>query len=619
MRSKPAVCPLLILALGCNDYALEGLGASARVNGDEETFQPGDSAGMDSGEEPDSGSVLDTGDPCADSGALNPTVEVSAVEADPDAAEPVCTALGAVDWSMVVKWRTSLPAFAMGMVAAPNQGRAGASVFVDSDGTMIELDGRDGTVIQEVLLVVRTGSGDDGSMPVVADTDGDGDLDFAAPAWGLVNRVDTGTGVIFRFDSSGNDPQSEDDEVIQYADIDLDGSPEVILATAVFAADGTRLTEQATAQFTQMFVTDLNGDSFPEWVNGHGIWDPRDGSGTVFDASVGEGGSFYGAPVDVGGGSVAFSRDTSTWAVVEADGTVASTVSGAGGRLRGLVAVGDVDGDGSPDIVRIESQRTRVAVTEATGRETRSWAFDEGDLAGGGLSLADLDADGVYEIIVLRPSGLSVLSGLTGEVLAETTEVGTAARDSAPIIADIDGDGSAEIVALASSGTSAGEVVALGPATGRWARTRPIWNQLAYDAAAVRDDGTLVRFGTPGWLGLQAFRAQPGRDGELPDLAVSLSATDGEVCDEPAVLVRVGVRNIGSADAPAGALLRLSTWDGIARSVLVEQVLPDAIPPGKRVTLTWQGPLDAAGLIAEIVPVGQECDSLDDEAELGPW
>ncbi len=62
-------------------------------------------------------------------------------------------------------------------------------------------------------------------------------------------------------------------------------------------------------------------------------------------------------------------------------------------------------------------------------------------------------------------------------------------------------------------------VVVLAPATGRWGRTRASWIQLAYDAASVRDDGTLVRLGTPGWQGLKAFRAQPGRDGELPDLA----------------------------------------------------------------------------------------------------
>ncbi len=64
----------------------------------------------------------------------------------------------------------------------------------------------------------------------------------------------------------------------------------------------------------------------------------------------------------------------------------------------------------------------------------------------GGMSMADLDADGRYEVIHWSENGLRILEGATGSVLAENVDVTTRALASEPVIADVDGDGSAEIV-----------------------------------------------------------------------------------------------------------------------------------------------------------------------------
>lgn len=598
----------MLLLAGCIEYGIDGKADPFDTAAPVDSWAPVEST--DSGAA-DSGTAVDTEDSCPDTGAAA-TVEVSDVETDPDAGEPVCSDLGAVDWHLVVEWSTPLSAFAMGPVAAPNAGRPGASVFVDSDGAMIELDGRDGTELQRVQLLIPDGSNDDGSMPTVADVDGDGDLDFAAPSVPFVHVVDTGTGGATWFDATPSSGYPFDDEVIQFADVDLDGTPELVMPSGVFELDGTRRAATENFQSTQTFVTDLDGDRFPEWVTATGIWDPRDGTGTPFDAATGTPAYFYGAPIDDGGtGAVVFTRDTKTWSTVRADGST-TTVGGPLQVVEGLVAVGDVDGDGEPDVVRVDGLDGRVQVTDAAGSVLREWSL--GGVYSGGVSLADLDADGTYEIVVLHAGGLTILSGVTGEVLADTTDVRTASRDSAPIIADVDGDGSAEIVFAGTQGDGTLAVLAVGPASGRWARARPIWNQLAYDAPMVRDDGTLAPLATPGWQGLRAFRAQPGRDGAFPDLAVSL-VVDGADCGLSEVTVRV--RNVGSEEAPAGAEVRLSAWDGSTLDVVLDEALPAAIPAGGQVELTWTGTTSAARLVAEVVPAGPDCDALDDEAEWG--
>ena len=610
MSTWRLVLVCVLLGGGCSEYGLSGQSEPAGGAGTDTAWAPdGDAADTADTAGDSGGSATDT--ECPDTGSAEARVELSAAEADPEAAEPVCSALGVVDFSMRERWSVRLPGFAMAPLVAPNLGRPGASVIVDSDHHLLELSGQDGTVLSDTLIIPEPGAADDGSTPAVADIDGDGDADVAAPTWGRMRLVDLGTGALTTFEMAAQ----RDDEMAIFADIDLDGDAEVLTCSGVYRLDGTPLVEQAEDDGTETFVMDLDGDGYPDWVNRTGIWDPRDGTGGAFPRDLTPEAGFYGVPLGdgAGGGAVGFVGRNTEWAVVAAGGTELSRVAGT--DTWGLAAVGDVDGDGEPDVVRIREDEEELVVTDAEGVEKQAWPFGQSGLWGGGVSLADLDADGAYEIILLTTDRLYILDGASGDTLGRY-DVGVLARDSAPAIADVDGDGSAEIVVVADWIPNM-RVVVLGPATGRWARTRPIWNQLAYDAASVHDDGTLVRLGTPGWQGLQAFRAQPGRDGELPDLAVSLSATAAEVCEEAGESVEVLVRNLGSTEAPAGARLRLQAWDGAARQVLYDATLP-AIPPGSRVVLTWVGPLEAQGLLVDVEAVGQECDPLDDHAELLP-
>jgi hypothetical protein len=277
--------------------------------------------------------------------------------------------------------------------------------------------------------------------------------------------------------------------------------------------------------------------------------------------------------------------------------------------------VADATGDGVPDVAGILDGH--AVLLDAGGRLVwevpRAGAPDTG-----GISMADLDADGVYEIVDWGEAGLVLRDGRTGAVLAERTDVGTLLAFNPPAVADVDGDGSADLVV---SGDPAGllgpnaHVYVFGAARGRWARTRPVWNQVPYDAGAITDKGVPVWPGRPGWQTENTFRAQPAHDGERPDLVV---ITEGS-CTEGATAgrtVRIAVRvvNVGSREATAGASIRVIGWDGERLDELATVVVAEPIPAG---TATAGIAIDlsaqdwATVAYIEVADEGDDCDPLN--------
>jgi hypothetical protein len=106
------------------------------------------------------------------------------------------------------------------------------------------------------------------------------------------------------------------------------------------------------------------------------------------------------------------------------------------------VATGDIDLDGRPEIIACDSSGHRLIAFEHDGAfKWRSVALEAID--GGGPAIADLDQDGVPEIVL----GRQVLSN-TG-VLRWTGSGGRASQGLGPLslVADVDLDGGPEIVA----------------------------------------------------------------------------------------------------------------------------------------------------------------------------
>lgn len=150
------------------------------------------------------------------------------------------------------------------------------------------------------------------------------------------------------------------------------------------------------------------------------------------------------------------------------------------------LSVGDVTGDGKPEIAISSYSTIRCIGLDASGNWQEYFVNNNNDRSGmSGCAMFDFDADGRMEVYHRDERDLRIIEGSTGRVLFETPCVSGTGYDI-PTVADIDGDGEAELVCSCN-----GNVQAFEPNPGTWALTRPVWNQLLYNVVNVNDDLTI--------------------------------------------------------------------------------------------------------------------------------
>ena len=110
-------------------------------------------------------------------------------------------------------------------------------------------------------------------------------------------------------------------------------------------------------------------------------------------------------------------------------------------------AVGDIDGDGMPEVVVGDFKGHVYAIGgDSQGlTKTPKWRFDTGELVWSSPALGDVDGDGRVEVVIGSDDHhVYVLDGASGR---EKWRFKTLNRvRSSPVIADVDGDGDVEIV-----------------------------------------------------------------------------------------------------------------------------------------------------------------------------
>jgi hypothetical protein len=114
------------------------------------------------------------------------------------------------------------------------------------------------------------------------------------------------------------------------------------------------------------------------------------------------------------------------------------------GAVDTFPVIGDVDGDGAPEIVVVASDGVRVMA--ANGTVERTLAIVGGIAYGTAPALGDLDGDGVPEIVVQTEEALNVWKG-NGSTFPGWPRTWTNSwlGSSAPVIGDVDGDGLPDI------------------------------------------------------------------------------------------------------------------------------------------------------------------------------
>ena len=179
------------------------------------------------------------------------------------------------------------------------------------------------------------------------------------------------------------------------------------------------------------------------------------------------------------------------------------------------VTVADVTGDGQIDLVTASAISSGFFVTnhllmvlDAGGSLVWEQNVADNSASASGVAAQDLTGNGAWEIIWNGATdGFLILNGPDGDRLYNEPYTGSGTVLDYPTLADVDGDGEAEIVTAGANG-----LFVIGHA-GRWADSRPVWNQHNYHINNINNDWSVPFTQENSWETHNTFRTQtPDRD-----------------------------------------------------------------------------------------------------------
>jgi putative cell wall-binding protein/protocatechuate 3,4-dioxygenase beta subunit len=308
-----------------------------------------------------------------------------------------------------------------------------------------------------------------GYLNVTGDFDGDGNTDFVCHAVSpFVYYGDGAGGVSVMEEVELGDPEEEfhlPSDVLA-VDLDGDGADELVVSSTRYEGGGTRTTQVTVLRYdgdmgglVVVASVDLGRPRESNKDSSHGlVAEDFDGDGTV----------------DL---STWFTLDGATTAqrvVIPGDGdaglgTPVHIETGLPHEYGVASVVGDVDGDGLPDIVSVTTMDggRRLVVERGLGDGTFAlpvgFPTDERGDTFIGMALADMDLDGVLDAVVETERSIEVHLGDGEGGFAPPMHLQKADFSGHSVaVADLDGDGRPDIVADAARGVavhlSGGEV-----------------------------------------------------------------------------------------------------------------------------------------------------------------
>jgi len=317
-----------------------------------------------------------------------------------------------------------------------------------------------------------------GGAIALADLDGDGSPEILAPEY-----VATAEGALAW---AVPDPAQAYSMPVA-VDLDLDLQLEVMYGASAYAADGTWLFDLPSIPRNQgsVAIANFDDDPYPElYVQYHG---QQDG------------------------------QPHSEHGVYEHDGTLKASCPTDAAPLTGLggypVAIHDIDGDDKAELLFGFNDNFYVLSVDGDSCSVRWTTKADTTIGLASGTVFDFLGTGRSEVIYADRSRVQLFSP-AGELLfiADRT-----ARESIsnPIIVDVDGDGGAELVITSSKPLVAvGDdpppatptLIVIGSAQARFASTRRIWNQHTYHYSNTSEDGQIPLMETPHSQGETGFR-----------------------------------------------------------------------------------------------------------------
>jgi len=291
-------------------------------------------------------------------------------------------------------------------------------------------------------------------------------------------------------------------ESLRVADVNGDGKPDLLMTdnytylhvllnttapgskTATFAPAQSLPFIPSASSDERVVVTDINGDGKPDWVVANNMGEGYAQLNTTATGSMTvTAGAWTQLPVFSGGGSIstvdlngdgkpdlvmtdggnivqAFINTTMPGATTPSfAGPTTVVITSSGGVYQGMVA--DINGDGKPDIIAIDTSYQKVWAllnSTAPGATTPSFTpqvVATGVSAGGFGTATDINGDGKPDIIYSDVAINSVSAllnttapGATTPSFAAPKAFSTDNRPVAVTAADVNGDGSPDLLAL---------------------------------------------------------------------------------------------------------------------------------------------------------------------------
>lgn len=198
--------------------------------------------------------------------------------------------------------------------------------------------------------------------------------------------------------------------------------------------------------------------------------------------------------------------------------------------------VGDIDGDGAPEIVFIKNRSSNFGRGNGTSETDgdyqycqmmaykykpgnkilqQFWSYQHYDYSGGtGMTLFDFNLDGIAEIVyrdewnlrIINGSGKHHQTGLpTGPYNLASFPNHSGTSVEYPTVADVDGDGQAEILMVGAVNNDPGAggwertgplwvFKSADPTNSPWAPARTVWNQYAFNPVFINQDLTIPAY-----------------------------------------------------------------------------------------------------------------------------
>jgi len=330
----------------------------------------------------------------------------------------------------------------------------------------------------------------------IGDLDGDGKSDLAVANYtsntvSVFRNISTTGGVSFaaKVDfTTGSSPKS-----VSIGEIDGDGKPDLVVTNSGVSNSVSVFRNTSTSGGVSFAAKVDFGTGSSPWsvslgdLNGDGKTDLAVANRTGFSVSVlrntsTSGGVSFAAKVDFSAGSSPYSvsigdldGDGKPDLAVASNGTNSASVyqntSTSGGISFAAkvdfsagsgpisISIGDIDGDGKPDLAVANNSGNNASVFRNTSTpgiiDAGSFAARVDFAAGGApqiVCLGDIDGDGKPDMAVANFTGNSVSvlrnTSVTGTVsFAAKVDLGSAGQASSVSIGDIDGDGKPEIAA----------------------------------------------------------------------------------------------------------------------------------------------------------------------------